>query len=321
MHARRPGPGHGFGWFPRFVAAAAAALAVGVVAGCDSNGAIPIDEIPASVEATLCREAVTCGGGPDQAACEAAYFVSEDNSLKALVAAVKRGTIVYDGHRARECLDEYGRDCIQNLGAPPACDETFRGTVAEGGPCQVRQECLSGQCEQSCGNACCVGTCVAGPGKIMVGGDCTATGSVCLTGAHCKSGQCVVDLPIGAACAAGDVCRRPGQCTAGAGGSGACLAPPVEGAACAASSSACLRNDDYCDPVAQKCLKRKPAGAACAGDNGECAAFAPCVNGVCTPPPTLGQPCTANGPIGCYGELECTNGVCVAPSAPNQCPP
>ena len=321
MHPARFRAGHRIGWFSGFVAVAAAALAAVLITGCDSGGAIAIDDIPASVEATLCNRAAQCGGGPDPAACDAALLISEEPALTGLVAGVKQGTIIYDGKRARECLDEFQRDCINSLGAPPACDETFRGTVAPGGACQVSQECVSGQCERACGNSCCVGTCAAGPGKLSIGGDCSATGALCVQGAYCKSGKCVVDLPLGAACAADDVCRRPGQCTVGLAGGGTCLAPPDQGAACSTNAPICLRTDNYCDPVAQVCVKRKAAGAACSNVAGECAAFAPCFNGRCTAMPTLGQPCDGNGVVRCFGELVCTDGVCAVPPSSNPCAP
>ena len=321
MYAARSGAGHGFGWFSRFVALAVAALAAGIIAGCDNDGAIAIDDIPASVEATYCQRAALCAGGPDPAACEAALFVSEDRNLTGLVAGVKQGTITYDGRRARECLDEFQRDCINQLAAPPACDETFRGTVAQGGACQISQECVSGQCDRACGNACCVGTCAAGPAKVPLGGDCSAAGSPCVGGSYCKSGKCTVDLPLGAACAADDVCRRPGQCTIGLGGGGTCLAAPDQGAACSPTDRGCLRSDNYCDPVAQVCVKRKAAGSACTDVASECATFAPCVNGLCTALLTLGQPCQVDGAVRCFGELECSNGVCAAPTPRDQCAP
>jgi hypothetical protein len=318
MHARRSGTGHGLGWFPRLVAVAAAALAIAVVAGCDNGGAIAIDDLPASVEATFCRQSARCGGGPDPATCQAAFFLTENRSLNALVAGVKRGTIVYDSQRARQCLDEFEGSCVDGLLSPPACDESFRATVAEGGACQVSQECVSGQCSASCGDACCVGTCLPGPGRAWVGEDCSAAGSRCVTGAFCQNGKCAADLPIGAACAAGDVCRLPGQCAVIANGSGTCVAGPDQGAACSPVGQNCLRTDNYCDPVAQVCVKRKAAGSACNPPDDDCAALATCRNGVCTLPPTLGQSCQIGG---CFGQLVCTDGVCVAPPAPVQCTP
>ena len=326
MHAGRPGAGHGFGsgWFPRFVALATAGLVVALAAGCDNgndnDGAIAIDDLGASIEASYCRSAIACGAATEQAACEASLLISRDSTLDALVAAVKRGTLVYDGKRARVCIDEFERECIGRFGQPPACDETFRGTVAPGGACVLSNECQSGECTGACGHACCLGTCAAGPGRVVLGGDCTIDGAHCVGGAYCKGNKCVLELALGAACSVEDVCRSPGHCAIGLAGSGTCLGPPDQGATCAPGGEPCLRTNNYCDPTSLQCVRRKAPGAACTASS-ECTELAPCFNGVCTPQPTLGQPCEADGELRCLAALECLNGVCAVPPASPLCPP
>lgn len=292
----------------------------GPLAGCGGGSAIPIDDLAASVRAADCRAAAECGDVPSQATCEASVSVTRDPALTAVVAAVKRGTVVYDGDKARQCLDGLGQSCVAALGALPSCAETFHGTVAPGGACQVSYECISGVCNAPCVSGCCVGSCAAGAAKVSVGGACAPGGGSCVDGAFCKGATCVADLAIGATCSPDDVCQQPALCSATTGGTGVCTAGADRGGACGFTMNyPCLSREDYCDPTTLVCLQKKPPGAACSGS--ECVGFASCLNGICTAHPTVGQACGANGSLSCLGDTACVGGVCVAAAPQDTCTP
>ncbi len=294
-----------------WVALALVGLALGLGAGCDSGGAIPIDDLGARFGAAYCVREANCAGGPAPSACEASISIANSPVFEALVAAVHRGTVLYDAAQARECVDALASSCIEGLGSPPSCDEAFRGTVAAGGTCHLGEECVSGSCVGACDDACCAGTCGADEARVVVGGDCSGGGN-CVNGAFCKDGvKCTAQLALGAACIGNDQCRSPGHCEIASGSAGTCIGPPAEGASCS-NALGCLSMDDYCEPVTLVCAKRKPVGAACNDTGDECQQAASCRNGVCWLAPTLGKPCDTS----CFGSLVCAQGTCVAASAP-----
>jgi hypothetical protein len=320
MRNRRFASGHD----PRRSSVRSGALALAVLgvplAGCGGGSAIPIDDLATSVRAANCRAAAACGDAPSQATCEASISLTRDPDLNAVVAAVRRGTVVYDGDAARQCVDGLGQGCVAALGAPPSCAEAFHGTVAPGGACQVSYECISSVCDAPCVSGCCVGVCAAGTAKVSAGGACASGGGSCVDGAFCKGGQCVADLAIGATCAPDDVCQQPALCSATTGGTGVCTAGADRAGACAfIRNYPCLSREDYCDPTTLVCLQSKPVGAACSGS--ECVAFASCLNGICTAHPTLGQACDAIGGLSCLGDVACVGGVCVAAAPQDPCTP
>ena len=302
--------------FVRLVALALATLGV-PLAGCGggSGSAIPIDQLAAEVRAANCRAAAACGDAPSQATCEAALFLTRDSVINGTIAAVKRGTVVYDGDLARQCLDGLGENCVAALGAPPSCAEAFRGKVAPGGACQVSLECVSGQCDAPCAGGCCAGVCAAGPAKVSLGGACAAGSESCVAGAYCKSGTCVANLAVGATCDDGEICRQPARCSATPGGTGVCAAGAERGGACGfLVNFPCLSREDYCDPTMLVCLQSRPVGAACV--DMECVGFAHCVNGMCTAYPTLGQACDPVNGLRCFGDLDCDGTVCATVTPP-----
>jgi hypothetical protein len=320
MRNRRIASGHD----PRHSSVRLVALVLAVLggplAGCGGGSAIPIDDLAASVTAADCRAAAACGDAPSQATCEASISLTRNPSLTALVAAVKRGTVVYDGDLARQCLDGLGQSCVAALGAPPSCAEAFHGTVAPGGACQVSYECISGVCNAPCVSGCCVGSCAAGAAKVSVGGACAPGGGSCVDGAFCKGGTCVADLAIGAPCSPDDVCQQPARCSATTGGTGVCTAGAARGEACGfILNYPCVSREDYCDPTTLVCLQKKPPGAACSGS--ECVGFASCLNGICTAHPTVGQACGGVGSLSCLGDTACVGGVCVAADPQDACTP
>lgn len=321
MHAFRSGLGArvgsglvDIGLAHAWAALALTGIALALGAGCGGGDAIPLDKLGAELGASYCVREANCAGGPPPSVCEASTSFGNNQIIQSLIDAINRGTVLYDGARARECVDALARSCIEFLGSPPACDEAFRGTVAANGACRIGAECVSGSCEGACDDACCVGACGAGAAKVVVGGDCSA-GATCVNGAFCSNGKCAPQLELGAACIAGDACRSPGHCEFVSGAAGTCVGPPAEGASCS-NVSGCLSMQDYCNPVTLVCTRRKAVGAACNEASDECQQAAFCRNGVCWLAPTLGQPCDTS----CFGNLVCSQGTCVpGPSPTNPC--
>lgn len=320
MRARRTRRVRGFGRLFSFVVMATGGLAAALATGCDNDDAIPIEDLGAAIQTARCRSAIACGAATDQTACEVAFPVASYSDLNARVAAVKQGTIIYDGRKARACIDDELRECVQSPAEPTSCKELFRGAIADGAACHMSAECVSGQCAGACARACCLGSCVAVPVKVMVGDDCTSSGPSCVEGAYCQRGKCAAHLPFGVACTVGaDVCAAPAHCMAGPTGATICVAPAAQGAACDVTGARCMRVDNYCDPATQLCVTRKAPGAACTDVDDECANLAPCIDGVCTPHPSLGQPCEMGGAVTCLGSLVCTDGVCATPPVRPEC--
>ena len=300
------------------------------VAGCDGNNSIPIDELSARVDERVCAFATACGTVPDQASCNAVTSFATDAQLATLVAAVKRGTIAYDGALADQCLSEFGTGCTVSFGQSPACRDTFHGLVAPGGVCVLSEECSgNGTCLQAgCVSACCPGVCSAGTTPIPIGGNCATLPGQCVSDAYCNGGVCAAKLAAGMACTGADACQSPGNCVLGSPGSGirtgVCTLPGDTGAACRSgdASPLCLRITDYCDTVTNVCVKRKAPGGSCATSDLECVPYARCVDGICKSRPIAGEACDPSLATGCLGNLRCTAGVCaVAPATGVVCTP
>ena len=309
----------------RYATLALAALAAVPFAACggggasaDGGGPIPIDELLASIEISECLQAVACGVAPSVDLCRQSFFVgkdsiTQDRVLMGAVAAVKRGTIRYDGQKARRCLDATFTGCVDMPALIPGCETLFEPTVADGSACQLSAECLGGRCTLACPEACCVGACAASPPRpAPVGASCVTGG--CVAGAFCQDGICVAPLPSGSGCTFADRCQPPAACVDGAGGTLTCVVEPDEGMTCtpATTHASCLRSDDYCEPVTLVCVRKKPPGAACATSD-ECQSDAPCLAGACTPKPTLDQACDIPSGTFCLGHLDCLGGTCIPP--------
>jgi hypothetical protein len=319
---RRPPP-------PKFFSTRTRALAPILIAlaGCGSGGgdSIPFDEYLARIEAAECEIQVTCGAAPDQATCLAATFVDQKSPALTAIAAVARGTVIYDGQLAAKCLAALDQGCAVNSVSPPECLEILRGTVPTSGACVASAECADGgQCVMppGCTTACCAGTC-GGPSLVPIGGDCSGGSSPCASAGYCSGGTCVAKASLGAACTETMPCASPGVCNVadGAAQPGVCVIAPDEGAACDSSlPQPCMRTYDYCDSTSLKCIKRKQPGDACSPD-AACVAYAPCRDGVCTPEGLAGQPCDDAAGSYCFDDLICTAGACVAPPAGVACTP
>src|SRR5262245_52853734 len=71
--------------------------------GHSSGGAVPPEDLGSELERVLCESFVECHLFPDVETCMATTFLN--NNGAELTAAIDRGTVTYDGDKARECLD------------------------------------------------------------------------------------------------------------------------------------------------------------------------------------------------------------------------
>lgn len=305
-------------------------VAGSALTGCGSSDSLPIDELPAELEQRVCARAVACSGAESQTTCESTIFFAEDPGVQTLVAAVKRGTVNYDGQSARTCLDAYTTDCA-DLVEPAACDKVFHGNVAAGGACVVSAECAGGgRCLEpdTCTVSCCVGTCEAVAGPAAVGAACDSLASTpCVDGAFCSNdGICTARRPVGAACSGSrDECLDPAVCLYHPDGSPetCTVISTAPGAACDPGANfGCGREDETCNATTLRCTKRALPGAACDGYD-DCVGYATCdtAAGTCKVRPKLGEACDNNAQIWCLGSLACVNGVCAEPTLGPACVP
>jgi len=307
-----------------FLATLILASAGSALAGCHSDE-ISIDDLPVELERRVCARAVACGGAESESSCESTLFVAESSSVMTLIAAVKRGTVTYDGESASECLDAIApADCARLGAEPAACDNVFHGTVPAGGVCVIGAECVGGgRCLEpdTCTAACCVGTCEAAAPPAAIGAYCDFVAShPCVEGAFCNlENVCAARVPLGAACDFSDACLDPAAyCLDRLDGSGrVCALPPTEpGAECVPNlNELCAREDERCNATTSRCTKVVPLGAACQNSN-DCVAYAYCdiTTGTCTARPTAGQACDYNTGVYCLGDLSCANNVCTTPT-------
>ena len=305
-----------------FMSVLTLAASVGAAGGC-GGGSIPIDELADEAESALCDRYVACGDAPDKKTCTDATFVERRQSLVSAVAAVKRGTIVYDGAAARECLDALRSSCDILTLFDESCGRTVVGTIAAGGACAISEECVGGgYCERpsGCSDACCIGTCTAAVVRARVGESC-AGGGGCAYGAFCQDGTCVAQLATGAACSDSGACQLSDVCKRDAtGGAGTCVAGAGEGETCeTAGFIRCRSEGNYCDPTSLRCTRVGQVGDACSVELNNCAAYATCKDGVCVAFPTAGQPCDGTLLTNCYLDLVCDAGVCAAPPPATAC--
>ncbi len=140
--------------------------------------------------------------------------------LSDMIAAVNKGTVVYNGVRAYSCLEAMKAQSCDDFDhfEPGPCREVFTGTIADGTACFLNEECISRYCDTASG---CPGVCkpAVAEGEVCVISD------QCIPGAKCVLGRCTFfSAPVTAGgdcdpdedwCAYGLFCH-PGteQCTA-----------------------------------------------------------------------------------------------------------
>jgi hypothetical protein len=142
------------------------------------------------------------------------------------------------------------------------------------------------------------------------GGDCTATGTMCMTDDECCTGNCD-DI-------SGQCARIPGQCVMGG---EACQAGPdccsfscvngsCSGDQCKSDNTACGGDSECCGGVCSNgtCAPLNPvcktSGNTCA-DHGDCCSHY-CLNNVCSNSPSF---CVQSGDT-CTTDAECCGGMC-----------
>lgn len=260
------------------------------------NDSVSLGDLAGAYEDAYCARLVRCGRYISVDACKDALQLSIDE----ITASVEAGRTSYDGEQAAACLDALrGASCdstdADNRADVPACDNTFHGTVADGGVCFDSDECLSDSCNvPDCGMACCQGVCdptVAVIPPAAIGQSCLEVG--CVDGAFCNGANiCTALLAVGQACS-GNECTYGLYCTE----AGTCADAPGRGQPC--PDGRCSDIGDRCDTAAAAptCVALATRGQACpTGFAGLFACQGPltcdATSLTCQDPPAVGQACT-----------------------------
>jgi hypothetical protein len=308
-------------------------------AGSDGDEGIALAEIPARYAAAACTVYTSCLGelfalfrpGED---CEKNTTIQLTDELAGLQARVDAGRIEYDGTKLQACLDDVAaRGCeLLQQRAPESCRAALRGTVAEGGDCQLDEECEG---EQYCKIA------AACPGKCTLleqaGGPCSGS-SDCVSGLSCgDTGRCVAPAEAGEPCKGGepdctggylcmgndDETNTPGTCK------------EIESTFSGEPGDDCSLASTWCkagyvceittvSPVGGSCAGKVGSGEACkAAFPDQCPDDEYCVlsgmptayDGTCTPKPKATEPCGKGlgpEPNVCAPYTRCDAGKCRA---------
>jgi hypothetical protein len=209
---------------------------------------------------------------------------------------ITAGRVAYNATQASACSAALGSlTCaLFTSDTPAACASVLTGTVANGAPCYIDEDCATGTCNSTAST--CPGTCQAyaqlnqscatascAPGlscdatqtckaESAVGGPCP-----CQTGLWCDSSGaspvCKAALALGASCStANDQCNALTMC---AGTPATCQSFVGLGASCTPGSSPfdSLCGIGYlCDSVTSKCVSFPKVGEACGTSNPICIA-------------------------------------------------
>ena len=318
---------------------AVALAALPAVVGCGSD-ALPFSELRSSVLAASCRYDVRCQNYPDQATCLAS-LQTQPHFFDTMVADVASGKVIYDGVAARACVDAINslsscpRNAFSMLDARTAvCNKVLTGTVAVGGACFFREECLGGGNCLTTGNCvssyeCCAGTCQTPPVSVPVGGDCSVYDpSVCPAGTSCltdpTSGKSTCRVPVGA----GGSCSSSPSCAAGlycdVTLTQTCKPQIATGGTCNPSLGAqdCSGPQDVCDSTTQTCTPPAAVGSPCGGAQPSCVGYATCdpTSLTCVEVPTVGAACDPTRGNSCLaGNCDATSATCVLPPSAGAC--
>ena len=251
---------------------------------------------------------------------------------------IAAGTVAYDGSKVQACLD-----VVSNLSCDgllkrdqPECLAALDGLVAQGGDCDLNEECKgSAICRSMYGT--CPGSCIA---LMSAGQACVADGD-CGDGLQCSSETklCVKPAAVGGNCEYGsppcgpgllclgkdDTNQTPGVCRSAIGAFSAvegAACDPVAGILCSPGVS-CVA--DHLDIVAGKviwsCVRigTYTAGAACKpGFPEACVTGTYCLigskltplNGTCTAIPDAKQACGTGFGAQCKPGAVCVAGFC-----------
>jgi hypothetical protein len=303
-------------------------LAMAVLVGCDSSGdPIPFSQLQTAAVTAVCHVDVLCGSYPDQATCMASAY-ARPHFFDTLSQDVASGKVTYDGALARTCIDAIkgvsscARSTLATVDVNVPCDKVFTGTVAAGGDCFFKEECVGGGAcltASSCSSGqCCVGTCQ--PPKVIVplGGDCStsaqscATGTVCVSEATSGARTCQKPVAAGGTCTSSSVCAAGLYCDMGS----TCQRLVATGGICnpaMVGSIDCDNQADHCDSVTSVCTPRLSLGSPCITIANICVSYAACdtASGTCVERPLVGAACSANGPSCLAGSCDQTSATCV----------
>jgi hypothetical protein len=238
------------------------AAAVLVWVGCGAES-LAVEDYPAEVLDAVCRHLVRCGSVEDVERCRTANLGIDYGYSASEQAALDAGKIVFNGDKARTCLDDHAASSCDvtsqdSREQDPACLEVLTGTLREGEACALNTECVSRLCDvQACDTACCLGTCVGdvAPSVAKVGESCAA--GTCEPAAFCDQDitTCVARKRLGASCTSINECAFGLDCDAGA-----CAALPAPGEACA---GACRDEGTRCSPITDTCVEVGLVGDPC----------------------------------------------------------
>ncbi len=325
-------------------------LASFVLAGCGDS--LTVEDLEEELPAALCSYATRCGTFNAQLT-EGECKTLIAGQLRAtgnggLEAAVEAGTVQFDEEKAADCLDQYeglacGDDQPEDL-----CRSVVTGTVAEGQPCNITEECAGDDSFCVVGNAC-PGRCAH---RAALGESCEDR--PCLDDLYCdfNDGRCKTPVGEGescveADCAEGLVCKGPeGICRARddsrkqAGEScdfstrcadgltcalkeGAmtfdleCTARAASGGACRRSITPFCPDDEFCELDEERengtCKPVARENESCV--TAACARLLVCVRvgeteEICATPKNNGEAC--RGDEECFSDT-CVGGTCQAP--------
>jgi hypothetical protein len=300
-----------------------------MVVACGSDG-VAIGDFAAEYEAATCKYSVRCESQPDAATCKESTDFDTDGTFLSLVDAVEKGTVAYDEEAAADCIAEAADASCMFVGFAnddSACSDVFRGTVPQGGACDISFECADyAACEPTDPNCdpdqmCCPGTCGTPQTEVAAGGTC-GDNTYCAAGTYCKptgtdTGTCTARLTTeGAACDSLDACEGPMICDIFA-MAPTCVKPAGDGETCDPEALIpCGDGRQHCDEMTLKCVDALPTGSPCETSS-VCRNDATCSNGTCQPDGSVGDPCVTTG---CLGDLECdANDTCQPEPAGMSC--
>jgi hypothetical protein len=279
-----------------------------MLVGC--SGGIDAKDYANQVQTAECEMRSRCGQFPDVASCEAYFPTGDDGSL---LAAIDHGAVTFDGDKAQQCINDLAnapcdQTSMEARSFPDSCTQAVRGNTAVGATCAANEECDSDACSlPSCGQACCMGTCVAAPVENGLGGPCATV--ECKDGLVCDNTKTCVELYAeGTACILSSDCAYGLAC---AGEPGICKHAPKLGEAC--PDLICAELGTYCSSSGT-CTALGLAGTACTNSS-TCSVFYPCntVSGQCEANPKLGEHCTGLCSDGSFCDSD--TATCTAPLA------
>lgn len=316
-----------------FGSAALSALAL-ALSGCPSDPAVPenvpLADLATTITPTVCDIYTECGGYVVEllfgagVTCDSTLTARfDDGELPHYEAAVAAGTIIYHGDLVDDCVAQLNAAGC-SFGNPfEVCEAIFEGTVADGGACELSEECAG---DAYCAIAgACPGTCQA---RVASGATCTSD-AACTGGLDCVGGTCRAPAGAGAACegTTGVTCSGVGLTCIGSEGTTAGVCTDWDDVFMGALGEVCdAPNQDLCDEGLScafegvgaggptfRCVARVAAGAECTiALPDECPADQYCAGtdiasgdtmGTCSPLPTAGAACTPALPI-----PRCANG-------------